>query len=132
MAFRNDFRRTVILGGVVDRPERADAERGPWPGNFCASIVGVPRLYGFAGMKVDREHGRKQAGMAELGFGKRQRQRVNCKLRKNRRFGQQRIYTVRLFALEIVAALEVAREIRSKRRADLGDLSVRQHPLENY
>ena len=62
MAARNDFGRAVLLGGVVNRPERADAERRPRPRYPCAAVVGVPGLHGLFGMQIDREQRRQQPG----------------------------------------------------------------------
>ena len=57
MASRNDFGGAVLLGRVVDRPERRDAKGRTGPRNPRAAVVVVPRLHGLAGMQVDREHG---------------------------------------------------------------------------
>src|SRR5258707_2260335 len=104
MAARNDFRASVHFSRIVDRPERADTERRARPGHLGAAIVKMPGLPGFAWMQVDREQGRQQAALSELRFGKSQRQRMNRKLRENRRLRQQGIYPVGLQALKIVAA----------------------------
>ena len=68
MASWNDFGSTVLLGGIVDRPERRDAEGRARPRNPGAAIVKVPGLYGLARMQIDREHGGQQAALAEFGF----------------------------------------------------------------
>src|SRR5712671_1208820 len=56
---------------------------------------------------------------------------MNRNLREDRRFRHQRIDAVGLLALEIVAALEVARKMWRQRRADFGDFGRREHALED-
>jgi hypothetical protein len=131
MAAGNDFGRAVLFGGVVDRPKRTDAERGPRPRHFCAAVVKVPGLHGLAGMQVDGEQRRQEAAWPKFGLGKGQRQRMDRKLREDRRFRHQRIDAIGLFALKIVSALEVAREMRRQRGADIGNRIGRKHALED-
>ena len=121
MASRNDFGGAVLFGRIVDRPERADAKRGPWPRHLGAAVVEVPGLHGLAGMQVDREQRRQQATLAEFGFDKGQGERMDRELGEDRRFRQQRIDPVGLGAFKIVAAEQIARQMRRQRRADFGD-----------
>src|SRR6516164_10457991 len=55
MARRNYLGRPVQFGGVVDRPERADAEWRPWSWDLRATVVEMPGLHRLAGLQVDRK-----------------------------------------------------------------------------
>src|SRR5690349_13022777 len=132
MASGNHFRAAVRLGGIVDRPERADTERRPRARQPRAAIVSMPGLYRLAWMQVDGEEGRQEATRPKLGFDEGKYERMDDEFGEQRRLCKQRIDAIGLQSLEIVTALQVAIEMRRERGADRRDLFGRQHALEDH
>ena len=131
MASRDDFGGAVLFGRVVDRPERADAKGRARPRNPGSAVVEVPGLHGFAGMQIDRKQSRQQAALAEFGFDKGHGERMDDELREDRRLGQQGIDPVGFGAFKIVAAEQIARQMRRQRRADFSDAVGSQNAFED-
>src|SRR5262249_35507926 len=72
-----------------------------------------------------------QAALAQLRLGERQCKRVRYECCKHRRFCQQRVDTVGLHPFKIVAALQIARQMRRQRGADFGDTLLRQYTFKD-
>ena len=109
----------------------ADAKRRAGPRNLGAAVVEVPGLHGLARMQIDREHGRQQAALAEFGFDKGHGERMDRELGEDRRFRQQGIDAVGFGAFKIVAAEQIARQMRRQRRADFSDAIGRKNAFED-
>ena len=82
-------------------------------------------------MQIDREQGGQQAALAEFGFDKGHGKRMDRELGENRRFRQQGIDAVGFGAFKIVAAEQIARQMRRQRRAEFSDAVGRKNAFED-
>ena len=91
----------------------------------------MPGLHRLAGMQIDREHGGQQAALAEFGFDKGHGERMDRELGEDWRFRQQGIDAVGFGAFKIVAAEQIARQMRRQRRAEFSDAIGGKNALED-
>ena len=132
VAAGDDLGGAIGVGELVDRPERAHAVRRTRPRHLVEAVVEVQRLRVLARVRVDRQACAQHEVGAEDLLADVEHQRVRGEIGEHRALGQQRVDALAVVALEVVAAHQLALQVRRQRVADRFDLRRRQQRRNDH
>src|SRR5262249_46650501 len=115
----------VLLAEVVEGPDRTHPDHRARPRAWHVRVVGVPGLRRLAGVDLDREARREPVVRREEPIEDGEDLRVLDDARDGRGLRRERVDALALQTLELVAALQPARQPRLERSLALRDLARR-------
>src|SRR5262249_27322246 len=131
VAPRDHLCRSVLSREVVEGPDRRDAMHWTRQRYPAAAVVEVPSLRRLTRMDVDREERGEQVVGLQQTVDDREQARMLDQQRERRILRQERVDTLGVEALEVVASHVLAVEVGRQGGTHRGDVDGREHVLQH-